>query len=389
MNPHALRAPHTHAAGRALAAVVLALALLLAAAAATASAKPIPGHYIVTVKQGEDPRGIARAVQASPKHVYTSALNGFAAQLNDGQLNALRHNPQVELIEQDAEVSATATQFMDAAGDPWGLDRIDQRARPLSKTYSYAKDGTGVRAYILDTGLQSGHTEFGGRAANMYNATTGGAADCNGHGTHVAGTVGARFFGVAKNVYLRGVKVLGGDCSKNGTWADVIEGVDWVKANHIKPAVANMSLGGGALASVNTAVNNLVAAGVFVAVSAGNDNVNACTASPASAGSAYTTASSTSTDAKSGFSNWGSCVDGYAPGSSIKSSTLGGGSGWMSGTSMASPHVAGVGALLCSYGPSYCTPSFVTSWINTWATSGVITGNPAGTPNRLLWKGGL
>ena len=388
MNPHALRASLTHATGRALSSLVLAAALL-ALAATAAAAKPIPGQYIVTVKQGEDPRGIARAVQADPKHVYTSALNGFAAQLNAGQLNALRNNPQVELVEQDAEVSATATQTMDAAGDPWGLDRIDQRALPLSKTYSYTKDGTGVRAYILDTGLQAGHPEFGGRAMNIYNATSGGAADCHGHGTHVAGTVASRGFGVAKNAYLRGVKVLGGDCSKNGTWSDVIEGVDWVKANHIKPAVANMSLGGGALASVNTAVGNLVAAGVFVSVSAGNDNVNACTQSPASAGSAYTTASSTKTDAKSGFSNWGGCVDGYAPGSSIKSSTLGGGSGWMSGTSMASPHVAGVGALLCSYGASYCTPSFVTSWINTWATSGVITGNPAGTPNRLLWKGGL
>ena len=380
--------PLAGSAQRSLLVALLAL-LALVLSAAAADARPIPGQYIVTVKQGQDPRGIARAVQADPLHVYTSALNGFAAQLNDGQLNALRHNPSVELVEQDAEVSATATQSMDGAGDPWGLDRIDQHPLPLSKTYQYTKDGTGVRAYILDTGLQANHPEFGTRALNMYNATTGGAADCNGHGTHVAGTVGARFFGVAKNVYLRGVKVLGGDCSKNGTWADVIEGVDWVRANHIKPAVANMSLGGGALASVNTAVNNLVAAGVFVAVSAGNDNVNACTASPASAASAYTTASSTKTDAKSGFSNWGGCVDGYAPGSSIKSSTLGGGSGWMSGTSMASPHVAGVGALLCSYGASYCTPSFVTSWINTWATSGVITGNPAGTPNRLLWKSTL
>ena len=185
MNPHAHRAPLAQPAARVLSALVLALALLLAALAATASAKPIPGQYIVTVKQGEDPRGIARAVQASPRHVYTSALNGFAAQLNAGQVNALRHNPQVELIEQDAEVSATATQYMDAAGDPWGLDRIDQRWLPLSKTYSYSKDGTGVRAYILDTGLQSSHTEFGGRAMNIYNATTGGAADCNGHGTHV------------------------------------------------------------------------------------------------------------------------------------------------------------------------------------------------------------
>ncbi|MBA3747625.1 MAG: S8 family peptidase [Solirubrobacterales bacterium] len=278
---------------------------------------------------------------------------------------------------------------MDAAGEPWGLDRIDQLKLPLSKTYTYAKDGTGVRAYVLDTGVQADHSQFGGRAQNIYNATSGSSVDCHGHGTHVAGTVASRGFGVAKNAYIRAVKVLGGDCSKNGTWADVIEGVDWVKANHIKPAVANMSLGGGALTSVNTAVNNLSAAGVFVAVAAGNDNVNACTASPASAASAYTTASSTSWDAKSGSSNWGSCVDGYAPGNSIKSSTLGGGTGWMSGTSMASPHVAGTGALLCSYGAAYCTPSYITSWINTWSSPSVITGNPAGTPNRLLNKRGL
>jgi subtilisin family serine protease len=367
---------------------VLACAVVALAGSATAAeAAPIPGQYIVTVKQGQDPKGIARAVQANPKFVYGSAINGFAAALNERQLKALRHNPNVELVEQDGEVAATTIQSMDAAGDPWGLDRIDQVSLPLSKTYMYANTGTGVRAYIIDTGLQVDHPEFTGRAANMFNSTATAAADCHGHGTHVAGTVGGRTFGVAKNTYLRGVKVL--DCTGHGSWSGVIAGVDWVKANAIKPAVANMSLGGGASASVDTAVANLVASGVFVAVAAGNDNVDACTQSPARAGTAYTTASSTKTDAKSGFSNWGKCVDGYAPGSSIKSSTLGGGSGWKNGTSMASPHVAGTGALLCSYGASFCTPSSVTNWINSGSTAGVISGNPVGTPNRLLNKRGL
>jgi len=390
MNPSVLTQP-TGRASRILSVLCLAL-LALALSAAAANAKPIPGHYIVTVKPGQDARGIARAVQANPKFVYSSALNGFAAELNDGQLKALRNNPDVELVEQDGTASTATTQFMDAAGDPWGLDRIDQATLPLSKTYAYNKtgtlpDGSVVRAYVIDSGLQADHAQYGGRAANMFNSTSTTSTDCNGHGTHVAGTIGSKTFGVAKTVYLRGVKVL--DCAGNGSWSGIIAGIDWVRINAIKPAVANISIQGGANASVNTAVNNLVASGVFVAAAAGNFNVDACTISPASASSAYTTANASKTDAKWSTSDWGTCVDGYAPGTSIKSSTLGGGSGWMTGTSMASPHVAGVGALLCSYGTAYCTPSFITSWINTWATTGVITGNPAGTPNRLLNKQGL
>jgi subtilisin family serine protease len=375
---------------------ILALAgclLAVTTASATAKTKTIPGHYIVTVAKDHDPRGVAAGAQANPRFVYRSALNGFAAALNQGQLTALRNNPHVEDIEADAEVSATTTQTMDAAGNPWGLDRIDQHPLPLSGSYSYSKDGTSVRAYVIDTGLESSHPEYGSRALNVFNATSGGPADCNGHGTHVAGTIAARTYGVAKNAYLRGVKVLGGDCSKNGTWSAVLAGIDWVRSNHIKPAVANLSLGGAKLNSVNTAVQNLINAGVFVSVSAGNDGIDACTQSPASAPNAYTVAASTKTDARAVFATWssnhGACVDGYAPGASVKSTYLGASTAFLSGTSMASPHVAGVGALLCSYGAAYCTPSFVTSWINTWATTGTITGNPAGTPNRLLWKGGL
>jgi subtilisin family serine protease len=377
-----------------LAAAIAVCALALAATTASAAPdRPIPGQYIVTVEKGHDPGAVAHGVDAKAKFVYESALNGFAAKLNPGQLNALRHNPKVAAIEQDGVASADTTQAMNAAGDPWGLDRVDQHPLPLSKTYTYAKDGTGVRAYVIDTGLQANHPDFGTRALNMFNATSGGPADCNGHGTHVAGTIGGTTYGVAKKVYLRGVKVLGGDCGKSGSWSGVIAGIDWVRTHHIKPAVANLSLGGGKLDAVNTAVQNLINAGVFVSVSAGNDGVDACTQSPASAPSAFTTAASTKTDARALFATWssnkGPCVDGYAPGASIKSDYIGSSTAWLSGTSMASPHVAGVGALLCAYGSGFCTPSFVTSWIKTWATAGVITGNPVGTPNKLLWKGGL
>ncbi len=363
--------------------------LVLAVSAVSASAEAVPGQYIVTLKPGQDGKRSAEKVKVKPKKVYTHALNGFAAKLSDDQLKALKTDPSVESIEQDQVVSATTTQNMDAAGDPWGLDRIDQRPLPLSKTFSYNKDGTTVRAYILDTGLQANHPEFGGRAANMFNATSGGAADCNGHGTHVAGTVGARTYGVAKNVYLRGVKVLSADCSKNGTWSDVIQGLDWVRANAIKPAVVNMSLGGPKTTAVNTAVRNVVNSGIFVAVSAGNDAVDACTASPASEPAVFTTAASAKTDARAAFSNRGACVDGYAPGVAVKSTYINSSTASLNGTSMASPHVAGVGALLCAYGPNSCTPSFVNQWITQWSTANVITGNPAGTPNRLLWKGTL
>jgi len=377
---------------RLLHAAALALCAL-ALTATAASARPIPGHYIVTVAAGHDPRGVADAARANPRFVYRSALNGFAAKLTDGQVRALRHNPHVTAVEQDGVVSAGATQTMDAAGDPWGLDRIDQHPLPLSRSYSYTRDGSGVRAYILDTGIDTSHPDFGGRAANVFNATSGGPSDCNGHGTHVAGTVGARTFGVAKNVYLRGVKVLGGDCTKNGSWSAVIAGLDWVRGHNVKPAVVNMSLGGGFSSAVNTAVQNVIGAGVFVSVSAGNDGVDACTQSPAATPSAFTTAASTKTDARASFvswkSNYGPCVDAYAPGASIRSTFLGGTTAVMSGTSMASPHVAGVGALLCSYGATYCTPSFITNWIKTWASTGVITGNPSGTPNKLLWKSSL
>ena len=349
--------------------------------------KGIDGDYIVVLKDDvADP--LSKADEKALKHSarlkfkYDKALKGFAATLSPSALAALQADPDVAYIEQDQVVTISTTQ----SGATWGIDRIDQRNRPLSGTYTYTTSGTGVRAYIIDTGIQTSHPQFGGRASAVYDALGGSGQDCNGHGTHVAGTVGSSTYGVAKNAYLRAVRVL--NCSGSGTTSGVIAGINWVASNHIKPAVANMSLGGGFSSSQNTAVNNLANAGVFIAVAAGNSNADACNSSPSSAANATTVASSTSTDAKSSFSNWGACVDVYAPGSSITSTWLNSGTNTISGTSMASPHVAGVAAL---YKSAFGDASFSTirSWITTNATSGVITGNPSGTPNKLLYKSTL
>jgi subtilisin family serine protease len=312
--------------------------------------------------------------------VYEAVLNGFAAKLNAGQLNALRNNPNVDYVEQDQEVTTVATQ----SNATWGLDRINQRDLPLDGSYTYTYTGAGVYAYIIDTGLQANHPQFGTRAQNVYNAIAGeSAADCNGHGTHVAGTVGGSTYGVAKSVLLRGVKVL--NCSGSGSTSGIIAAVDWVRLNHVKPAIANMSLGGGYSSSLNTAVTNLHNAGVFVAVAAGNENQNACNVSPASASAVYTTAASDRTDTRASFSNYGSCVDAYAPGVSITSAWLNSGTNTISGTSMASPHVAGVAALI-KHRYGNITSASVTSYINGALTSGKIRSNPSGTPNYLLYK---
>ncbi|MGH7607846.1 MAG: S8 family peptidase, partial [Gemmatimonadales bacterium] len=308
---------------------------------------------------------------------------------------ALARNPLVAYVEPDQVYRVDATQTMNANGDPWGLDRIDQRAVPLSRTYTYTATGSGVHAYIIDTGIWTLHPDFGGRADNVYDAfglsslfggfgVTG--IDCNGHGTHVAGTVGGATYGVAKGVSLHGVRVL--SCAGVGLTSQIIAGIDWVRQNHVKPAVANMSLGGGLSTALNTATTNLSNAGVFVAVAAGNENADACRVSPASAVGVFTTASSTKTDAKSSFSNWGGCVEGYAPGSAIVSDFLLGATMSLSGTSMASPHVAGVAALFKAVNGDQSSAT-VSNWIITNSTGGVITGNPAGTPNRLLFKGTL
>ncbi|MEU5878284.1 S8 family peptidase [Spirillospora sp. NPDC047279] len=343
----------------------------------------IEGQYIVTLD-----KGVSAARTASSRGVRTlqrfdKVLNGFSARLTSAQLAKLRATPGVASIEQDGVVRTAETQ---ANPPSWGLDRIDQARLPLSSSYTFGNRAPGVTAYVIDTGIATGHADFGGRARNVYDALGGSGADCNGHGTHVAGTIGGAAHGVAKSVQLRGVRVL--DCGGSGSWSGIIAGMNWVATNHVKPAVANLSLGGGYNGSVNSAADNLASAGVFVGIAAGNNNANACNYSPASAANGTAVASSTRTDAKSSFSNHGSCVDLYAPGSSITSTWLNGGTNTINGTSMATPHVVGVAAL---YKAARGDASFSTirSWLTANATSGVITGNPSGTPNRLLNTAGL
>jgi len=358
---------------------------------AAAQPSPVPGEYIVVFQPSvTNPAALAaqlvRANGGTLRYTYTSALKGFAATLPAAAAQTLARNPLVAYVEQDQTYSVDVTQSMDANGDPWGLDRVDQQSGPLSRTYTYTTTGAGVHAYIIDTGIWDLHPDFGGRANNVYDAFGATGTDCHGHGTHVAGTIGGATYGLAKGVSLHGVRVL--SCGGLGLTSQIIAGIDWVRQNAVKPAVANMSLGGGLSTALNDATTNLWNSGVFVAVAAGNDNVDACTASPASATGAFTAAASEKTDAKASYSNWGTCVEAYAPGSAIVSDFLANTTMSLSGTSMASPHFAGVAVLYkATFGDQ--PSATVSNWIVTNATNGVITGNPAGTPNKLLYKGTL
>lgn len=347
---------------------------------------PVPGQYIVVMKPARGARAASAAAavgvaSGKVKRTFHAALDGFSASLSDAEAAALARDPNVALVERDQVFTISTTQ----SPATWGLDRIDQRARPLSNSYTYTRTGAGVRAYIIDTGIRFSHGEFGGRATSGFDAVDGGAADdCNGHGTHVSGTVGGATYGVAKGVSLVGVRVL--DCAGSGTTSGVIAGVDWVTANHVKPAVANMSLGGGASAALDQAVANSIAAGVTYAIAAGNSNARACNYSPARVATAITVGATTSTDARASYSNWGSCLDLFAPGSSITSSwyTSNTATNTISGTSMATPHVAGVAALYLQGNPG-ATPATVRNALVANATSGVVGNARTGSPNLLLF----
>ncbi|WP_422631973.1 S8 family peptidase [Pseudokineococcus basanitobsidens] len=352
----------------------------------SAGADAVEGSYIVTLEAGSDAEDVAADLGVVPDEVYDVAVDGFAADLDAAELAAVQRDPDVVAIEEDAVVTLDATQRVAVGGGLYGLDRIDQRNRPLSGTYTYGSTASGVTAYVVDTGIATSHPDFGGRARNVYDALGGNGQDCNGHGTHVAGTIGSATYGVAKGVQLRGVRVLG--CDGSGSTSGIIAAVDWVRGNAVKPAVANMSLGGGYSAALNRAVDSLAASGVSIAVAAGNENQDACAVSPASAGGALTVAASDQTDTRASFSNYGSCAEIYAPGVGITSTWLNGGTNTISGTSMASPHVAGAMALVkARYGdlPS----SQVNDTLVQNATTGVVARNVGSTSNRLLFKGGL
>jgi subtilisin family serine protease len=351
--------------------------------------KAIPGQYIVVLNDDVTDvsnvvENLARTHAGVVEHVYTAAIKGFSVQMTEGMARGLARHPDVAWVEEDGEVQADTTQ----TGATWGLDRIDQRDRPLNGTFVYTRTGAGVKAYIIDTGIRRTHTQFGGRAIHGYSAINDGrgSTDCHGHGTHVAGTVGGSTYGVAKGVTLVAVRVL--NCSGSGSNSGVIAGVDWVRGNHPAgaPAVANMSLGGGASSAVDTAVNNCINDGVTFAIAAGNSNANACNYSPARVAAAITVGSTTSSDARSSFSNYGSCLDIFAPGSSITSawSTSDTATNTISGTSMATPHVAGVAALYLQGSPS-ASPSTVRNALVNNSSTNRLSSIGSGSPNRLLY----
>ncbi|WP_242902664.1 S8 family peptidase [Actinomadura terrae] len=349
-----------------------------------AEGTPLPGRYIVTLKAGASTDAAAKKVSAAGVQRFDGVLNGFAARLSDRQLGELRRDGRVAAIEQDQVVKvASKTQ---RGSLPWGLDRIDQRGRKLSKSYTYSATGSGVTAYIIDTGLVTTHKEFGGRAAVAWKAGEfADGNDCNGHGTHVAGIIGSKTYGVAKNVKLRALRVLG--CDGTGSMSNLVAAAQWLRTHAAKPAVANMSVGGPKSAALNTAVTNLSKSGVFVSVAAGNDNVDACRTSPASAGWVMTVGATTVYDNRAAWSNWGKCVDISAPGYGITSTWKNGGHKSLSGTSMATPYVSGVAALYLTTHRKAPFPT-VQKWLNDNSTKNAL-GHLRGQSNRLLYKGKL
>ncbi|GAA4914969.1 peptidase inhibitor I9 [Stackebrandtia albiflava] len=346
----------------------------------------IAGEYIVVLNDGvsasaKTAAGIASEYDGKVRQTFDT-INGFSANLSEDEARALAADPSVAYVQQNAVMTIAATQDSPPS---WGLDRVDQDTATGDAAYTYPDSaGSGVTAYVIDTGVAMDHPDFGGRATSGVDTVDGDedATDCQGHGTHVAGTIGGEAHGLAKSVDIVGVRVL--DCNGSGSYEGVIAGIEWVTENHTAPAVANMSLGGPQDQAVNDAVEASVAAGVTYAVAAGNDSgADACGSSPASAPSAITVAASDDTDALASFSNIGTCVDIIAPGVDITSTWLDGGTDTISGTSMASPHVAGAAALYLGENTS-ATPADVSAALVDNALSDVVPDPGTGTPNKLL-----
>ncbi len=357
---------------------------------AAGSPTAVKDSYLVTLRRDAGLKASSSAGKdlveeygGTVRRTFRSALNGYTATLSAAEARRLAADPAVASVEQDQRVGVADTTQTNA---PWGLDRIDQASLPLSGTYTYPDSaGTGVTAYVIDTGVRITHQQISGRASYGYDAVDGDttAADGNGHGTHVATTIAGTTYGVAKKAQVVAVRVL--DNNGSGTTAGVIAGVDWVTAHHSGPSVANLSLGGGASSTLDTAVRNSIASGVTYAVAAGNSNANASSSSPARVTQALTVGATTSTDARASYSNYGSVLDLFAPGSSITA-------GWhtsdtatntISGTSMATPHVAGAAAVYLA-GHTSATPAQVATALVNGATTDKVTGPGSGSPNRLL-----
>jgi subtilisin family serine protease len=361
---------------------------LPAANMASADQDESEGSYLVVMRSSDDldeeEAEISRSGGRTEKR-FSRAINALSVKVKHSEAGRIRNNPKVLFVELDQPMYALDTQ---SPSPSWGLDRIDQRALPLNSTFTASAKGAGVNAYIVDTGISSTHVDFTGRMSTGFSSIVdgNGTNDCNGHGTHVAGTTAGTTYGIAKSATLIPVRVL--DCIGSGTTSGVIAGLDWIVGHHTAgtPAVANMSLGGGASAALDAAVQNVINDGVVMAVAAGNDGLNACNYSPARAANAITVGSTTTADARSTFSNTGTCVDIFAPGSSITSAWIGNTTAisTISGTSMAAPHVAGVAAVLIGRFPT-STPAQIATMLRTSATPNVVTSAGTGSPNYLLY----
>ena len=355
------------------------------------SSRPVPNQYLVVLNDdftsfyGGAENAVAALNQEFPgaiRHEFSSALNGYSVEMDAEQAKQLSQDPRVKYVEEDGYVSESSVEY----NPGWGLDRIDQHLLPFDTTYNYSGSGTGVNIYIIDSGILTTHVEFQGRAFDDYDAVHDNTpiSQCNGHGTGVAGIAGSFSYGPGKNVSLHSVRVL--PCTGYGTVSDVISGVDWVTKHGVKPAVANMSLETNYSKSMNDSVSASINAGITYVVAAGNDTADACYYSPSSVPGAITVGSTNTVDERVSYSNFGSCVDIFAPGEGVTtvwntSDTI---ITYMSGTSAAAPYVAGVAALYLEKNPS-ASPQQVQSALTAGATSGALSGVGTGSPNLLLY----